>query len=184
MGQRVMTCFHEIGLKDDILEPGPLSFIYMKLIIFFTLLLGLAMNSLAAKEIVCVPGKSLADVLIGDTRAVLAKKKFIIDESRTSSDTYLKRSEFLVRLVQDHVVQIWFDGDLSQIKFGTKSLPTKKDLVNLSKFFKNCSPIVKGSGGDLLYCENYGIEFSTSHMDKDKIALSVILPSEAKKVIK
>ncbi len=134
--------------------------------------LGFARNTIPV-----IPGKILGDVMIGDTSEILRKKNFVVDDSRVSQDnTYYKRTDFLVRLVKDRVVQIWYEGDLKKLRVVGKSLPAKKDIPHFTKFFKNCDPIVKGSGGEILYCENKGVEIVFSIDPVHGLGFSVTSP--------
>ncbi len=134
--------------------------------------LGLSMNTLQV-----VPGKSLGDVQIGDSSEILKKKNFVADNSRvTPETTYFMRKDFLVRLVKDRVVQIWYEGDLKKLRVGDKSLPEKTDASSFRKFFKSCDPIVKGSGGEILYCENKGVEIVYSIDPVHGLGFSVLSP--------
>lgn len=137
---------------------------------------GRSMNSKAAK-IPFVPGKSLDDISIGETTDSLRRKNFVTDNSREGN--YLKRDDFLVRLNDDRVVQIWYSGDLQNLRLGKRQLPSGKDLQTYAKFFNSCEQIIQGSGGQVLYCENRGVEITTSKID-DEIGFSVIGLGEKK----
>ena len=128
-----------------------------------------------------VPGRSLGNVNIGDTRSKLLQDGFKSDNIRDSNH-FLKHDNLLVRLEQDQAVQIWFEGNnLTVLSLRGKKLPKKKSAKSLKKFFRNCEPEVKGSGGFLIYCEDRGIELVFS-FSGDFQGLSIITQSVAESV--
>jgi hypothetical protein len=131
------------------------------------------------------PGKSLGLVEIGGTLSSLKKLGFEFDDSRASNDpsiSYMKKDNFLARLINDKVVQIWHNAhDLTMLRFNGKKLPADSSPASFKKFFQGCEEL-QGSGGKLLYCEHRGIELDFPRA-KGPVGFSVILPSEVEKII-
>lgn len=138
-----------------------------------------------ANEIInAVPGKSLGQVSIGESSAKLEKIGFKLDTSRASdpSVTYWIRGKHLARLKSDKVVEIWLNDVTSKtLTINKKRLPKKLNFQSLKKVLSNCEEH-EGSGGQLVYCEGRGVEFSFSRRD-GSIGFSVLLPSEADAVL-
>ena len=133
-------------------------------------------------NMVLVPGKSLGDISIGETRGSLVKKGFVLDEIRDTSK-YLKKENILVVLEDNRAVQIWFESmNLSSLSLRGQKFPNINSPEVLRNFFKDCEPEYKGSGGILIYCENRGVELAYS-FSKALQGLSVVTPAVANLVV-
>lgn len=129
-----------------------------------------------------LPGLSLGPVKIGDTAEELRARGFVDDPVREKG-MFLQKDELLVRLDNGAAVQIWFDSnDFSKVRYGGRKLSGKPTLAKLKKFFSGCEPEVRGSGGLLVFCENRGIQLTTSYL-RGLDGFSVTTPQNAAKVL-
>ena len=122
-----------------------------------------------------IPGSGLGTVSIGETRSDLIAQGFVFDQVR-DHDHYLRKSLILVRLENNQAVQIWYDGNIRNLRLRGKKFPAKTDSKTLASFFRGCEPGVRGSGGVLIYCENRGIELNYS-FPKRFDGISILVPN-------
>lgn len=137
--------------------------------------------TMALNNLSIVPGKSLGEVRIGQSKVELIQQNFKLEENRDPK-VYFKKNNLLVRLEDEKVVQIWFEGqNLSELFFKDKSMPRKSDPQTLKKIF-NCEPKIEGTGGYLFFCENHGLEldYSPKH---ELVGFSVIAPKVADSIV-
>jgi len=151
-------------------------------ILWFSAFLFLSLTTFAQLATInIVPGKSFGDVNIGEKRINLNKRGFVRDQARRS-ESYLRKGNFLLRMENDSVVQIWLDGDsFENLRFEGKKFPSVLDLKTLKTYFKDCGPEIKSSGGTIVYCENKGVELTFSYFSPNPFGFSVINPEKSLK---
>ncbi len=132
-------------------------------------------------QVIIRPGARLGDVLIGQSKSTLIQKGYTSDKDRDPNQ-YFRKNSILVRFEKDQVSQMWYEGNINNLRLRGNKFPSTTDSITLTKFFKGCEPKIKGTGGILYYCENRGIELSYSFNDKLQ-SISVVTPSLVKKII-
>lgn len=140
-------------------------------------------NNRDAGVVEVVPGLSLGPVKIGATKAELLELGFTEDAIREAG-LYYRKGDVLVRLKGEMVVQIWHETEnMSKLRFKGKKFPRKASLEALKKFFSGCEKDIEGSGGLIVYCENRGIEITTSYPRGEVSGFSITTPQNAAEMI-
>lgn len=122
-----------------------------------------------------IAGKSLGDVLIGETSESLKQKNFTENTGYALSESYLKRDGLNARLFGGKVAQAWVDTEhLKKLRYLGKPLPSAGSSKTFRQFFSGCENSIKGSGGIMIYCENRGLRLEFSFDEKSFGGLSVV----------
>jgi len=119
-----------------------------------------------------VPGVSLGDVNIGETRESLIAKGFVEDKEFMESEKYLVRDFVHVFIESNKAATIWLN-EYYRDKLRYKGQKISKNINEIKKTFSNCGEVEVGSGGKYFSCENDGVKFVTRFPSEDYISVSV-----------
>lgn len=150
----------------------------VKIFILLVMVVAVAMAKKVSLDL--VPGKSLGEVTLGDSRTDLLAKGFTADPDRASLEfTYLLKQPLLVLLKDDKVFEIClldFPKHLKVLRYRGKDFPRSAQLETVSDFIGACEEQVVGSGGVIRRCGKGGVELATRYPSSTVESLCVKNP--------
>jgi hypothetical protein len=112
-----------------------------------------------------VPGESLGEVAIGETKKSLIAKGFKVNPDRSSdSGEYFQKYPLLVLTKDDKVSRVFLlapQKHFARLRYHGKQFPKDSQLKDIAKVLGGCSEVERGSGGLFQVCSGGRVELAT-----------------------